>query len=188
MKTALYFAKQCIGDVLSKGDYAIDATIGNGHDTQFLAEQVGSSGRVYGFDVQAQAIAATQARLAEAGVESQTTLMHAGHEQASALLPKSIGARVKGVMFNLGYLPHGDKTVITHPTTTIDAIKQLLPFLASGGRMTLVIYEGHQGGREEGEAVNTYVRGLDQRVFQVVAYHMMNQKNTPPRLVVIEKR
>ncbi len=38
-----------------EGDIVIDATMGNGHDTQFLAELVGENGHVYAFDIQESA-------------------------------------------------------------------------------------------------------------------------------------
>lgn len=188
MKTALRFAQQCISDVLQEGDSAIDATVGNGHDTLFLANIVGKVGHVYGFDIQAQAIVATRARVDEAGCRESVTLFEAGHEQAQKLLPDVLRGHIRAVMFNLGYLPRGDKSLVTRPETTLQAIEQFISFVTPGGRITLVIYEGHPGGQAEGEAVNAFVEGLDQNDVQVVAYHMMNQKNTPPRLIVIEKR
>ena len=42
--------------ILQCGDFAIDATLGNGYDTQFLAQKVGTSGHVYAFDIQKQSI------------------------------------------------------------------------------------------------------------------------------------
>ena len=44
--------KVLLEDVISEGDIVIDATMGNGYDTKYLAEKVGESGVVYSFDVQ----------------------------------------------------------------------------------------------------------------------------------------
>ena len=41
---------------LKVGGIAIDATVGNGHDTLFLAKQVETQGLVFGFDIQKQKI------------------------------------------------------------------------------------------------------------------------------------
>ena len=45
---------------INKGDKVIDATVGNGFDTCFLAEQGGKKGHVFGFDLQEQAIKNTR--------------------------------------------------------------------------------------------------------------------------------
>lgn len=53
--SVLQFSHQLAKARLSKGDCAIDATLGNGHDTLMLAQQVGDQGCVLAFDVQTQA-------------------------------------------------------------------------------------------------------------------------------------
>lgn len=76
----LPFAHQLLRSRLQAGDAALDGTAGNGHDTLLLAECVGETGRVWAFDVQQQALDATRARLAAAGVAERVTLIAAGHE------------------------------------------------------------------------------------------------------------
>ena len=56
-------AHNSIKKVLHPGDIAIDATIGNGHDTLFLVEQVYPSGLVFGFDIQQIAIESTKEKI-----------------------------------------------------------------------------------------------------------------------------
>ena len=53
--------------------------------------------------------------------------------------------------------------------------------------MAIMIYYGHDGGDMEKDAVLEYVIGLDQRVFTVMLYQPLNQINTPPFLVMLEK-
>jgi len=48
---------------LFDGALAVDATVGNGYDTQFLAHRVGSNGTVLGFDVQKAAGVAKVCRI-----------------------------------------------------------------------------------------------------------------------------
>lgn len=189
MQTALRFAHSAIDACLELGDLAVDATVGNGHDTLFLAQRVGEEGHVYGFDIQEAAIQAADSRLREASMRQRVTLFHNGHEQVRNVMPPVVHGRLKAVMFNLGYLPNGgEKTIITKPHTTIAALEALLPLVTKGGLLALVIYEGHPGGAEEGTAVDAFATQLSQRQFQVVSYRMLNQRNTPPRLVLIEKR
>ena len=45
------------------GETVVDATAGNGNDTQFLAELVGENGHVLAFDIQQAALDSTAERL-----------------------------------------------------------------------------------------------------------------------------
>ena len=45
-----------LAEVLQPGDLAVDATLGNGHDTLFLANCIEAQGCLIGFDVQQGAI------------------------------------------------------------------------------------------------------------------------------------
>jgi ubiquinone/menaquinone biosynthesis C-methylase UbiE len=60
-------AHQAVEAVLKPGDITIDATVGNGHDTLFLATRVGATGKVYGFDIQQEALDSAYQRLQQAG-------------------------------------------------------------------------------------------------------------------------
>ena len=62
-------AQQAVAAVLGPGGLAVDATVGNGHDTLFLARRVAPRGRVFGFDIQPAALAGARRRLAAAGLE-----------------------------------------------------------------------------------------------------------------------
>ncbi|EFB74659.1 GNAT family N-acetyltransferase, partial [Subdoligranulum variabile] len=47
---------------LAPGGFCIDATCGNGHDTEFLCRLAGPQGRVLALDIQPRAVEATNAR------------------------------------------------------------------------------------------------------------------------------
>ncbi|GAB5519841.1 MAG: class I SAM-dependent methyltransferase [Rhodothermales bacterium] len=174
-----------IAEVLSEGDWAVDATLGNGHDTLFLAQHVGKTGRVVGFDVQANALVQSRRRLEAGGVAGPVTLIHAGHETMEAHLPEE--QPIQAIMFNLGYLPGSDKSCVTQAATTCTALDAACRVLAVGGRMTVAVYTGHPGGDDEAKAVADFLQGLDQRSFQVARYGFINQRNAPPYLYLIEK-
>lgn len=184
----LPFARTLLAKAVSEGSSAVDATAGNGHDTLFLAGLAGETGRVFAFDVQEQAIAKTAVRLKEAGADSQVSLFHAGHEKAALLIPAEYHGELSGAVFNLGYLPKSDKTIITKPDTTIAAIQQLFGMLKPGGLIVLVIYHGHEGGADERDAVVNYAASLDQEAAHVMRYEFINQANRPPFIIAIEKR
>ncbi|MCA9029715.1 MAG: 16S rRNA (cytosine(1402)-N(4))-methyltransferase, partial [Planctomycetaceae bacterium] len=93
-------AQQAVADVVQPGDIVVDATIGNGYDTLFLAQLVGPAGTVFGFDIQSAAIQETQARISE--FASRVTLFHASHAEMLSHLPQNIVGSVTAVMFNLG--------------------------------------------------------------------------------------
>ena len=59
---ATEIAHMMVERVVKTGDLVVDATAGNGHDTLFLANLVGSTGRVIGFDIQESAIQSTHRR------------------------------------------------------------------------------------------------------------------------------
>lgn len=184
----LPFARQLLEKAVSSGDIAVDATVGNGHDTAFLAGLVGKTGIVYGFDIQEQAITKTKMRLEEQMLLEQVTLFQKGHEEVQISIPDAHHGQIKGAIFNLGYLPGGDKHIVTTPKTTISAIEQLLEMMAPEGIIVLVIYHGHEEGAFERDALLKYVLQLDQKKAHVLQYQFINQQNNPPFIIAIEKR
>ncbi|PLR98220.1 class I SAM-dependent methyltransferase [Bacillus sp. T33-2] len=184
----LPFARSLLEKAVQPGDIAVDATIGNGHDTLFLANLVGPSGRVYGFDIQDEALLSTKSKLIQHGMIDRATLFCNGHEQIAECIPPLHHGKISGAVFNLGYLPGGDKKVVTAPKTTIAAVDQLIHLLEPGGIIVLVIYHGHPEGAVERDYLLKYVRTLDQNLVHVLQYQFINQKNNPPFVVAIEKR
>ncbi|MTD38288.1 methyltransferase domain-containing protein [Erwinia sp. CPCC 100877] len=186
LATALHFSHTLLKDIVQTGDIVVDATMGNGHDTAFLAELVGTSGHVYAFDVQEQAVQATKNRLEEQHLLEQTTLLQQGHETIAAVIPDT--TKIRAAVFNLGYLPKSDKHIITKPDTTKKALDALLPRLMPKGRIILVVYYGHEGGAAERKLVTEYCQQLPQEAFNVLTYQFINQRNQPPILFCIEKK
>jgi predicted methyltransferase len=173
--------------VLGAADVAIDATVGNGHDTLFLAQTVGQGGQVFGFDCQAQAIANTQQRLLQAGVLAQVQLIHGCHAQLAAQLPMALHGRVKAIMFNLGYLPGGDKSLITQADTTLAALDAASRLLAPGGVITVLAYPGHAGGTQETACLQQWCNHLEGEGWQVTLCFGQSQQAHAPRLFVLRR-
>lgn len=170
--------------VIKEGDIVIDATMGNGYDTKYLAQKVGDSGFVYSFDIQEAAIKSTQKKLVKENLQDRVKLILDGHENMN----KYIDGKVSCVLFNLGYLPRCEHMIITKPNTTIKAIKHSLSLLKPHGVISIAIYTGHPGGMEEKNSVYEFVKSLDQREFNVLECGFINQINNPPQLVLIEKK
>ncbi|HHX74649.1 MAG TPA: methyltransferase domain-containing protein, partial [Firmicutes bacterium] len=133
MKKALLFARELVTAAVTEGSTAVDATCGNGHDTVFLADLVGATGRVYAFDIQEQAITATKERLMQHGLLERAVLVHAGHEDSAKWPPAPLSA----VMFNLGYLPGGDHSLVTTAENTVGALEIATARLKPGEIITL---------------------------------------------------
>lgn len=187
LPSILSLSKQLIRQAVRTGDAALDATVGNGHDTLFLAETVGDSGRVYGFDIQPEAIQITRRRLEKANLKKRVILFTDSHHRMEKLLPFEMHGRIRGVMFNLGYLPHGDHTIITRPETTVPALDAAARLLAPGGMISIVLYTGHPGGPEEAEAVIQWAKRLSPNQFQTMWVQLPN-RNCAPSLLAVEKR
>jgi tRNA A58 N-methylase Trm61 len=187
LERVLQFAKTLMEKSVSDGDIVVDATLGNGHDALFLANLVGERGRVYGFDVQEQAIKNSKSLIMENEFDERVQFFHKGHEHLLELIPNNHHGHVKAAIFNLGYLPGSDKSIVTVPETTISAINQLLEILSPGGVIVLVIYHGHPKGEMERDELMKYVQSIDQKQARVLLYQFLNQKNHPPFIVAIEK-
>jgi len=154
-------AQEFMATHLKPGDVALDATVGNGHDTLFLAEQVGPEGHVIGLDIQEAAIHVTRQRLELAGFSEHVTLVQSGHEQLSRHISEPFRGQLRGVMFNLGYLPGGNQQLITRPDTTVAALEQLMEHLGHDGLISLMVYRGHEGGDEEYTAIHRWLEKTD---------------------------
>ena len=149
MLDLLSLQKQFILTHLKEGDTAVDFTMGNGHDTEFLSKTVGESGHVYAFDIQAQAVESTARNLAAAGCPENYTLIHDSHHRVA----EYVKTPIKAGMFNLGYLPGGDKSITTMRETTLPAIRAAIELLDMDGILLIAVYPGHAEGEEEGKMI-----------------------------------
>jgi SAM-dependent methyltransferase len=165
------------------GDRVADATCGNGHDTLFLARLVGENGKVWAFDIQENALANTRKRLAEAGCLAQVDLVSSGHER----LAEYAGEPLQAAVFNLGYLPGGNKEIITRADASLAALEQAAGLLVPGGIITVCIYTGHPGGADEGAAVEKWATALPPAEFNVWLSRQINRQTTAPYVLLIEK-
>ena len=178
MKRPLEMAHDFLAQVITPEDIVVDATMGNGHDTLFLAKL---AKQVYAFDIQEQALEKTSQRIQEAGLTNVDLILQ-GHETVDQFVTE-----VKAAIFNLGYLPSADKSIITQPQTTLEALEKLCQMLVKGGRIAIMIYYGHEGGDIERDAVLDFVSQLPQQEYTATIYRTLNQINNPPFLVMIEK-
>ena len=164
------------------GDVCIDATVGNGHDTEYLARLVGDEGKVIGFDIQKDAL--DSAALQLGNLLSRTELHLESHENMDKYAAEGT---VSLIVFNFGYLPGGDHSVATRKETSIPAVKTGLQLLRKGGVMVLCVYSGGDSGFEERDAVLNFAAGLNPKDYLVMKTDYYNRRNNPPIPVVIVK-
>lgn len=187
--SVLGFAHKLAGERIRPGDCAVDATVGGGNDTLFLARAVGPAGLVFGFDIQEEALARTVARFAKEGEPAaHVRLLRESHERMESAVPRELHETVSAIMFNLGYLPGGDHGVITRASSTLPALEAALKLLRPDGVVTIVVYPGHKGGDAEAEAVAQWSAKLEQRSYQSLVYRFANQRGDAPYLIAVEKR
>ena len=184
LKSARYLAAEILRAILAPGDRAIDATMGNGHDTALLCSLVGPEGRVYAFDVQPAALEATRRRLAEEGLAGQAELFLLGHEH----MREAVGEPVKAIVFNLGWLPGGDHRITTLTATTLPAIQQALALLMPMGVLVICVYPGHPEGEREQEMVTRLLSSLSPREYNVLMQQFLNAGAGAPLCFAVQKQ
>ncbi|XP_019185131.1 PREDICTED: uncharacterized protein LOC109180082 isoform X2 [Ipomoea nil] len=177
--------------IVREGDTVIDATCGNGHDTLALLKMIADDtrkGRVYAMDVQKVALENTSLLLDHSVNPDEKELVELFsmcHTQMGDVVPD--GVKVRLVAFNLGYLPGGDKKMITRSDTTLLAIEAAQKILMPGGLISIVAYVGHLGGREEFEKIEAFTSKLPFESWNCCKLQMLNRPLAPV-LVFLFKR
>lgn len=169
-------AHAILSSLITKDDVIIDATMGNGHDTLFLASL---AKEVYAFDIQKEALLHTQEKVKDL---KHVHLIHDSHENILDYV-KSF----KGVIFNLGYLPQGDLSITTMHETTIKTLNLLLPQLPKSGFIQIVCYPGHREGMNEHLTIQDWLKTLNVHHYQIIQSHFQNEEKKPPYLIMIYK-
>lgn len=183
LRSARFLAAEVLKNAIAAGDTVIDATMGNGHDTLYLCELVGKNGQVIAFDVQPQAVLNTENRLRESGMLSRAQLYCLGHEH---MAEKAQSAQA--VVFNLGWLPGGNKSITTHWETTKVAIESALKLLLPMGVLVICAYPGHAEGDREREQVTSLLSALRPQDFNVLHQKFLNAGPGAPECFVVQKQ
>ena len=168
-------AHYVIEDFLDNKEIAVDATLGNGHDTDFLCERFN---KVYAFDIQECACKNYKERN-----QKNVFLINDSHEK----LDEYVSENIDCIIYNLGFLPGGNKEITTKHETSLNSIKKGLELLNDGGIAAICIYRGHAEGKIEEKYILEYVEGLPKSKYGVMYHSFMNRSNDAPLLVIIEK-
>ena len=175
--SAVQFCHDFLAARLAPGGLYIDATCGNGHDTEFLCRLAGPQGRVLALDIQPAAVDATNARLAAAGLAGTGRAVlhdHARLEELAA--PGSADC----VLFNFGWLPGADHTVHSTAANSVAALRAALAVLRPGGVLAAVLYSGRVIGDGEKQAALALFRALPLTQYTVLECRFANWAATAP--------
>ncbi len=167
--------KQFILTHIGEGDTVVDFTMGNGHDTEFLSKAVGESGKVYAFDIQRAAVDSTAKRLREASCPENYTLICDSHHNVK----KYVTEPIRAGMFNLGWLPGGDKSITTMRETTMPAIEAAIELLGDDAILNIAVYPGHPEGDAEGKMIEEYLEGISRFKVCATKVKIVNSASSP---------
>lgn len=155
---------------LKADDIVIDATCGNGKDTEILASLV-PQGMVYSMDIQAAALESAKKRV----LAKNVVFLLQSHVDFPPLND------VKLITYNLGYLPGGDKAITTMTHTTLRSVAQASEISQA---VCITCYPGHQEGAKEEKNLLDWVQSLDPKRWKV-SFHQW--KPLAPSLLFITK-
>lgn len=171
----LELAHKYWSEILLPGDLAIDATVGNGKDTFALAKILQGKGKIIGYDIQEQAL--ENAKALTASYNDCITYFLRSHETFEATSAKLI-------VYNLGYLPGGDKSLTTKCATTLQSLQNAIEILVGGGALSIMCYPGHKEGAEEEKAILAWCKKLEPEKWTVCFHKWINRDNAPSLLLV----
>lgn len=200
------FAMLILSQYITKGDRVLDATMGNGLDTLALAKLVGihqGKGQIYAFDIQQDAMEKTSDLLKRNGYDYY--IVKDQNRSIENIVPNSEGSiylyldshancdryidgELSGALFNLGYLPGGNKDIATEADSTLSAVKKASTLLKQNGIIVLVLYPGHQKGKEEKIMLLDYMRLLSPSSFHAEFIETVNQTDEAPCIALITRK
>ena len=147
LSPSVEYSHELIKKIANKSKIAIDATLGNGHDSLYLSNLFN---RVYSFDIQDLAIKRSKERLSNI---TNVYIIQDSHEN----LDKYVTTKIDLALFNLGFLPGSDKKIATNSHSTILAINKAYNLLNDDGLIVIIGYSRHNGGKKEIEEIEAYL-------------------------------
>lgn len=164
-----------IKEYVKNKNVAIDATLGNGYDCDFLSS---CFKKVYAFEIQKEAC--------EKYIDKNNNviIINESHHK----IDKFINEEVDCVCYNLGYLPGGNKEITTLAETSLKSIQLSLNLLSKNGIISIAIYRGHNEGMEEKNCIIKYLKTLPKNSFGVMIHECINRSQKSPLLIIVEKK
>ena len=167
------FIHKYIEGIVHWDDVVVDMTLGNGNDTYFLAKK---AKYVYGFDIQKEAIGNSKKRCQNLNNISYILDNHLNFDQY-------IKEYISLFIFNLGYLPKGNSSVITQADNSLKAFIKAYTYLKKG-YIIISFYRGHKGGKDEFYLLDKYITNQN---IPVIEKYQEHKKYDEPLTYIIKK-
>ncbi|MDO5724690.1 MAG: class I SAM-dependent methyltransferase [Tissierellia bacterium] len=177
-------AKFYIESYIKPSSKVLDLTLGNGKDALNLVNAIGDDGTFYGFDIQNEAIEKSRKLLESSKSKPKIILINECHSKVRDIITENIDFAI----MNLGFMPGGDKTIITKPKTTIKCIECVLKLMSAGAFFVISSYIGHDGGDIEQKEIDILLKNINQKDFNIIKFTFHNQKNSPAIFYSIERK
>jgi len=167
--------------LVTSSDIVVDATCGNGYDSAFLLTLQPT--KLIVFDIQDIALHATKKRIDTISHASTVTYHQMCHSKIDEVAARE---SVKLIVYNLGYLPGGNKTITTMTSTTLESIQSAIHCVQQGGAICITCYPGHPEGAEEEQALLEFCKTLSSEKWNV-SYHAHINRTRAPTLIFLQK-
>ena len=165
-------SRSLMEDNLKDNDIVVDATTGNGKDSAFLLSII-KNGYLFGFDIQKDAMENTNNLLEDK--YNNYKLYNKSHENIDKIL-KDYTGKISLIVFNLGYLPKGNREITTKSNSTIKAIKNSFKLLNKKGHIVVTVYPGHPEGLKESNLIK---KTFDNKNYIYNEYHNTDNEIAP---------
>lgn len=171
-----------IKDVLNENSVVVDCTCGNGNDTLFASNLMMGKGYIYAFDIQKIAVENTIKLLIEKSIYSNHSVINDSNTNLDIYIKEKIDLAI----YNLGYLPNSVSKISTNYISTIKSLEIVLNKLKVKGIVIIAAYLGHDNCMER-DGIYDFLSKLDDKTFKVLNHKIINLKNYPPELFIIQK-
>lgn len=158
---------------------AADMTVGKGNDSKYILKNTQIE-KLYGFDIQKEAEIESKNLI---GKDPRFIFHLASHDKIDKYIKEGLDLAI----YNLGYLPGGNKEITTKYQSTIKSLEKTLDLLNKDGIVILTIYPGHPAGKIESEKIEAYLRKIDQKKYEIIKITYPTRPKNPPYIIVIQK-
>jgi hypothetical protein len=141
---------------------------------------------VIAIDIQQEAIGRTRKLLEESLPADILPRVHLYNQSHGDFPQMATQKPVKLIVYNLGYLPRGDKGLTTMTQTTLESVEKALSLLHPGGALSITCYPGHVEGAAEEKALLAMAATLSPAIWNV-CYHSFPNRVQAPTLILIQK-
>lgn len=172
-------------ELVKPGDIVIDATLGGGNDTLFLTRLLQGKGILYAYDIQERALEKSKELIYKELTENEHKII-----QFRLLSHVSFHDIPKAnlIVYNLGYLPGGDKSLTTQWQTTLESLKSAMEICEIKGAISITCYIGHEEGQKEHKALLEFVKKLPKNEWGSLHLHWENRDLAPELFLLFRER